>query len=381
MIEDDVRRASLPAEGSRRSRSAASSGTHFYYEAVAEGISPRGPCALRGDGCGERTWEPGTLRTVQRRARRTSSGAVSEAKNHAALARRLDKMARDRLVASARIRESSSFGRPDARTESSRGSDGKTRSGGGGDGASGRGIGVVDDEDDCGGFQKVQARLGFRSQLGAAMAARGASPGVRRVPVNECDASPARPGPDATHAEAAHLNMSEGEEDDVERSATTVTSAAAAAAAAAAAEVMSLRRAVASLEDRAAALATREAYTQNRLAVFERMEPIFERVAEWQRFSGPEEVMERMDTLETMCADLISQLADAKDAAVEARERAEAAEARERAIRERSGDAERLRMTSASTHVEEREALRRELASVNEGLVASRTPPPPRPPV
>ena len=227
----------------------------------------------------------------------------------------------------------------------------------------------------------MQARLGFRSQLGAAMAARGASPGVRRVPVNECDASPARPGPDATHAEAAHLNMSEGEEDDVERSATTVTSAAAAAAAAAAAEVMSLRRAVASLEDRAAALATREAYTQNRLAVFERMEPIFERVAEWQRFSGPEEVMERMDTLETMCADLISQLADAKDAAVEARERAEAAEARERAIRERSGDAERLRMTSASTHVEEREALRRELASVNEGLVASRTPPPPRPPV
>jgi hypothetical protein len=31
------------------------------------------------------------------------------------------------------------------------------------------------------------------------------------------------------------------------------------------------------------------------------MEPIFERVAEWQRFGGPEEVMERMDTLVGLC--------------------------------------------------------------------------------
>ena len=72
-----------------------------------------------------------------------------------------------------------------------------------------------------------------------------------------------------------------------------------ASAAAAAAETASLRAAVAALEARAEAVERREASHQHRLRVFERMEPIFDRVATWQRFAGAE-VMERMDTLENM---------------------------------------------------------------------------------
>ena len=102
------------------------------------------------------------------------------------------------------------------------------------------------------------------------------------------------------------------------------------------------------------------------------MEPIFDRVATWQRFAGAEEVMERMDTLENMCVDLSTQLADTQDALGEARKRAEAAESRESASASREREDERARVAAAAAHAAEHQSTREALANAEACLATMR---------
>ena len=193
----------------------------------------------------------------------------------------------------------------------------------------------------------------FRNRMKSAMTAAALAKTAARKPIDVANARAAAASAAADeHLERAHL--------------------AEAAAAAAVAEAASLRAAVAALESRAAAVEHREATNQHRLKVFERMEPIFERVAEWQRFAGPEEVMERMDTLETQCVDLSTQLADAHEALAEARRRADAVEARETSTKYREREDGLQKVAAQATHAAVHRAVREELASAKAHLSTMR---------
>lgn len=347
----DVHRRPGLAASSRRH--AASSGAHFYYESITDTLGSGLP-------------PPNRVKTALKN--NTVAKALSEGKNHVVLARKLDKMARNRMAASAQLHAGAEKAAP-AVNESGGGG------GRGGGARSGRRVGwggLASRENGGEGAAKKMASSGedhpearqrFRNRLRDAMSAASVTcdaSATQEPPSKEPqnhDVAPAR----AAAAAAAELNVFNASAVDLASRAEFAESAAAAAAA----EVASLRAAISSLESRAAAVERRDAAHQHRLQVFERMEPIFERVAERLRFGSAEEVMERLDTLETACVDFSVQLADAQDALIEERRRADAAEAREVSSQqhEREDDRDQRRAAADAEHA----AVREELATTKVG--------------